>query len=140
MGSSEEELGVEDTITPQLYARAYRICDNYDERAYQIELIVKIGHMVETTTKIPMIATLLKVARRPVTSAGWGDLHKGIERGFTAFQRMHGAQEFLGAIQERKWRSWMASLKAMRRSPRCLLFWSDHLNFVPLPKLLNCKE
>lgn len=98
----EELLGVDDAITPQLYARAYRICDNYDERAYQIELIYKIGQMVETTTRIPMIATLLKLARRPVTSAGWGDLHKWIERGFNAFLRMHGADEFLDAIHDRE--------------------------------------
>ena len=129
----EEELGVEDTITPQLYARAYRICDNYDERAYQIELIVEVGHMVETTTKIPMIATLLKVARRPVTGAGWGDLREWIDRGLGSFQRMHGAHEFLGAIQGGKWRSWMASLKAMRRSPHYSLFWSDHLNCRAVP-------
>ena len=98
----QAELDVVDGITPGLYAEGYRRCDNYEERAYQIELIHQVGHMVETTTRIPMISTLLKLARRPVTLAGWGDLHKWIERGFSAFLHMHGAHEFLDTIHDRE--------------------------------------
>ena len=98
----QNELGVTDTITMDLYLAGYRLCDNYDERAYQIELIEQVGHMVDTTTKIPMIATTLKIVRAPVTRAGWGDLHDWIERGFFAFRHMHGAKEFLAAIRDRE--------------------------------------
>ena len=98
----QKQLGVTDTITMDLYVAGYRLCDNYDKRVYQIELIDQVGHMVDTTTKIPMIATTLKVVRTPVSRAGWGDLHDWIERGFFAFQRMHGAKEFLATIHDRE--------------------------------------
>lgn len=97
-----KELGVIDTITMDLYVAGYRLCDNYAERAHQIELIDQIGHMVDLTTKVPMIATTLKVVRGPVTRAGWGDLHDWIERGFLAFQQMRGAKEFLATIHNRE--------------------------------------
>ena len=98
----QHELGVTDTITMDLYVAGYRLCDNYAERAYQIELIDQVGHMVDLTTKIPMIATTLKVVRAPVSRAGWGDLHDWITRGFSAFRRMHGAKEFLATIHDRE--------------------------------------
>ena len=98
----QNELGITDTITMDLYMAGYRLCDNYDERVYQIELIDQVGHMVDVTTKIPMIATTLKIVRAPVSRAGWGDLHDWITRGFTAFQHMHGAKEFLATIHDRE--------------------------------------
>jgi hypothetical protein len=98
----QDELGVTDTITLESYTAGYRLCDNYAERLHQIELIDQVGHMVDLTTKIPMIATTLKVVRAPVTAAGWGDLHDWIERGFSAFQCMHGAKEFLATIHNRE--------------------------------------
>jgi len=98
----QNELMVSDMISMDLYVAGYRLCDNYDERAYQIELIDQIGHMVDLTTKVPMIATTLKVVRGPVTRAGWGELHDWIERGFLAFQHMHGAKEFLATIHNRE--------------------------------------
>jgi hypothetical protein len=97
-----DELGVTDTITVELYAAGYRLCDNYVERAHQIELIDQIGHMVDLTTKIPMIATTIKIVRGPVSRAGWSDLHKWIERGFFAFRNMHGANYFLTTIHNRE--------------------------------------
>lgn len=98
----QEQLGVTDTITMDLYQAGYRLCDNYDERAYQIELIGEVGQMVDLTTRIPMIATTLKLVRGPVTAAGWGDLHDWIQRGFLAFKHMGGAKEFLATIHARE--------------------------------------
>lgn len=98
----QDQLGVTDIITMDLYKAGYRLCDNYDERAYQIELIGQIGHMVDMTTRIPMIATTLKIVRAPVTAAGWGDLHDWIQRGYLAFKQMHGAKEFLATVHERE--------------------------------------
>ena len=98
----QNKLGVTDTISMDLYREGYRLCDNYAERAYQIELIGQVGHMVDLTTKIPMISMTLKVVRAPVTAAGWGDLHDWIQRGFLAFKHMHGAKAFLATIDARE--------------------------------------
>ena len=97
-----DEPGVTDKITVESYAAGYRLCDNYPERAHQIELIDKVGHMVDLTTRIPMISTTLKVVRGPVSRAGWHDLHNWIERGFFAFRTMHGGREFLNTIRNRE--------------------------------------
>jgi len=98
----ENELGVTDTITVDLYAAGYRVCDNYAERAHQIELIDQVGHMVDITTRIPMISTTLKVVRGPVSRSGWHELHEWIERGFFAFRNMRGGNEFLATIRDRE--------------------------------------
>jgi hypothetical protein len=98
----QNQLGVTDTITMDSYLAGYRLCDNYEERAYQIELIDRVGHMVDITMKIPMIATTLRIVRIPVSTAGWGDLYDWIERGFFAFKYMGGAKEFLATIHDRE--------------------------------------
>ena len=97
-----EDLGVKDTITEELYAEGYLICDNYDERARQIELLVKIGHEVDISTHLPLVGTTLRLARAPARRTGWGDLQDFLERGFNAFKHMHGAHEFLDTIYERE--------------------------------------
>ena len=97
-----EELGVTDQITEGQYTQAYRICDNYDERQYQIELIIKIGHQVDITTRVPLVGTALRLARTPAHQAGWEDLYKFLNDGFKAFKHMHGAGTFLKTVQERE--------------------------------------
>jgi hypothetical protein len=99
-----EDLGVTDQITEQLYAQAYRICDNYDQRLYQIELLVKIGRQVDISTRLPLVGTALRLARSPARQAGWGDLYEFLNNGFKAFKHMHGASEFLETVQERETR------------------------------------
>jgi hypothetical protein len=89
-------------ITPELYAEAYRICDNYAERTHQIHLIGEVGRMVDRGTRIPLVGTTLHLARRPAVRAGWGELHDFLERGYTAFKHMRRADEFLRIIQERE--------------------------------------
>jgi hypothetical protein len=97
-----QDLEVTEIITPQLYAEGYRVCDNYDQRLRQIDLIVEVGRQVDLGTKIPLVGTTLRVARGPARRAGWFEMHDFLERGFAAFKHMHGAKEFLEAIQERE--------------------------------------
>lgn len=95
-------LGVTDEITAQLYAEAYRICDNYAERERQIDLLFEIGRKVDLGTRIPLVGTTLRLARGPAQRAGWGELHDFLERGFSAFKRMRSPRRFLNTIQERE--------------------------------------
>jgi hypothetical protein len=50
----------------------------------------------------PLIHTALRLCRRPARLAGLGDLQNFLEHGLEAFQRMDGADEFLGTIVERE--------------------------------------
>lgn len=97
-----DQLGVGDIITPEQYAEAYRICDNYDDRVRQIEMITAIGRSVDRIVRLPFIGLTLKLAHTPAHLAGWHELQGFLERGFTAFKRMKGAEEFLTTIVKRE--------------------------------------
>ncbi|OGO38899.1 MAG: hypothetical protein A2W35_15450 [Chloroflexi bacterium RBG_16_57_11] len=97
-----EKLGVTNEITPQIYAEAYRVCNNYAERAHQIHLIGEVGRLVDRGTRIPLVGVTLHLARRPARRAGWGELQIFLEKGYTAFKHMGRADEFLNTIQERE--------------------------------------
>jgi hypothetical protein len=97
-----ENLGLTGEITPEQYAEAYRICDNYAERAHQIQLIGEVGRMVDRGTRIPLIGATLHLAQRPARRAGWGALHDFLNHGYTAFKHMGRADDFLNIVQERE--------------------------------------
>ena len=97
-----DDLGMEETITPETYTEAYRICDNYDERRRQIELLMEIGHQVDIGTRIPLVGTTLRLVRGPAHQAGWGEVHDFLEKGFSAFKKMRNAKKFLQVIDKRE--------------------------------------
>jgi len=82
----------------QTYGLAYRECGRAEERALQIDLALEIGRSLDHLTRLPMLATTLKMMRLPAHKAGLGDLHDFLQRGFTAFAHMRGAEAFLEAI------------------------------------------
>jgi hypothetical protein len=98
------QLGMTDSVTEQLYAEGYRICDNYAERVQQINLIVEVGRGVDRLVHLPLVGTTLRLARWPAERTGWSELHDFLRRGFAAFKHMQGAGTFLGIIQEREMR------------------------------------
>lgn len=97
-----EQLGVVDTITPELYAEAYRVCDNYAARVRQIDLIEEACQHIDRIVRNPITRPTLAVARRPLTAAGYTDLVEFLVRGFESFQRMHGSRHFRQTIRARE--------------------------------------
>jgi len=98
------QLGMTDTLTVDLYAEAYRLCDNYTERVKQIARIVEIGQGLEKLARLPLIGMSLRLARGPAHQAGWFELQDFLERGLAAFKTMRGTKEFLGIVEEREMR------------------------------------
>lgn len=96
------KLGVTDSIAPELYTEAYRICDNYDERSRQIDLIVEVGQGIDRLVHIPLVGMTLRLARRPAEWAGWGEFYDILARGYEAFKGMDGADAFLSTIERRE--------------------------------------
>lgn len=88
----------------QMYAEAYRACDNYDDRVRQIGLIVQVGENLESVTRKRLILAAVKVARKPAQIAGFGELQSFIERGLAAFKAMGSANEFLSTLHSREMR------------------------------------
>jgi hypothetical protein len=95
-------LGMQDSLTLDLYAEAYRRCDNRAERVRQIELICEVGRSVDEAVRVPFSGPLLSMSRLPLEMAGWGDLVGLADRGYKAFKQMRGAQELLDLIRKRE--------------------------------------
>ena len=89
-------------ITDKTYAQAYRAVGSRAERERQIELLGAAGRHLDAFVHKPFIGQTLRLMRRPAKLAGLGDLQDFLERGFDAFQRMKGADDFLALIQRRE--------------------------------------
>ena len=89
-------------ITGRAYADAYRAAGRRDDRARQIESLVGLGAYLDTLVRKPGLGLLVRLARRPAHAAGFAALHEFLERGFEAFGRMQGADEFLATIRARE--------------------------------------
>ena len=84
------------------YCSAYRRMDNRLARARQIELIREVGSALARLVRMPLIYGALAMMRGPAKLAGMAVLHDFLERGFEAFRRMKGAEEFLATIVGRE--------------------------------------
>lgn len=96
------QLGVTTQISEAQYAEAYRICDNYDTRVRQIEMIVEIGKDLSRIAHLPLIAFAIRMAKRPAHKAGWHQMQSFLERGLSAFKSMKTPYEFLEIISTRE--------------------------------------
>ena len=84
------------------YCNAYRRMDNRPARQRQIQLIGEIGAALDRFVRMPLIHAALTMMRRPAKLAGMAVLHDFLERGFGAFRKMNGADEFLATIVGRE--------------------------------------
>ena len=96
-----EALG-EAPLDEASYAEAYRSSATPEERIRQIGLIVEVGHRLDALVKWPLVFGTLKLMRAPARVAGLTDLQDFLERGFQAFDAMHGADGFLATIEGRE--------------------------------------
>lgn len=97
-----DRLGMEDTISAESYAEAYRLCDNYAERLDQIERLVAIVSEVGAGAHLPLVGPTLRVLRAPAHRLGWFDLYDFLERGYRAFLPMKEVEPFAEAIDQRE--------------------------------------
>ncbi|HEX5515163.1 MAG TPA: hypothetical protein VFY81_12255 [Gammaproteobacteria bacterium] len=95
-------LDANEHITETAYCEAYRRCDNYSARRHQIELINQLAHELDRVVHQRFIGSALKLARRPAKLAGFGALQTFLERGYAAFRRIKGADQFIETIVNRE--------------------------------------
>lgn len=84
------------------YGAAYRASSTPQERQHQIDLIEAVGLRLDALVRKPFVASTLKLMRKPAHLAGLGDLQDFLERGFEAFRRMDGSEEFLAELRSRE--------------------------------------
>lgn len=96
------ELGMEETITPEMYAAAYRLCDNRADRERQLALVLSVGQEIDRIVGQRFSRTLLGLAKRPSYKLGWREFYDFLDRGLSAFRTMGGADEFLQTVIQRE--------------------------------------
>jgi len=96
----EEIGGRRPRLDATLYARAYRAAGLRRLRAYQIDLIARVGLGLSLALGLPGVAMLLRLSRTPARAAGLSQLQGFLERGFEAFDRLGDARDFIAEIEQ----------------------------------------
>ena len=92
----------EQPINDSSYQTAYRNQNRPNDRIRQIDLIDSLGNDLASIVGKPMVGRLLKWADVPARVAGYGDIHKFVCKGYSAFENMGDAREFLDPIVEKE--------------------------------------
>lgn len=95
------ELG-DDMLSVPTYCAAYRACANRPARKRQIALIIDVGRVLDRYVHKVFLRQTLRLMRRPARVAGLGALQDFLERGFTSFAGMRGADQFLATVKARE--------------------------------------
>ncbi len=80
------------------YAQAYREVGAPRLRRRQVELILGVGWTLDAAVKKHGVAKILRASRTPARLLGLSELQGFLERGFTSFEALGGAKDFLEAI------------------------------------------
>lgn len=89
-------------ISVAVYGQAYRSANYPRLRRHQIGLVLRVGHALDAAVQKHGVYKLLKAARVPAQLAGLSELQKFLERGFTAFDALGGADSFLNEVAARE--------------------------------------
>lgn len=89
-------------IDTDRYQKAYRKTGLRRLRARQIDLVLDVGQRLDSVIKLHGIGKLLAASRLPARMLGLAHLQAFLERGFTAFQRLGGAEAFLTEIHQQE--------------------------------------
>ncbi len=89
-------------LTGGIYAEAYRKVGRRRDRERQIDLILQLGQSLDRLAHRPFISTGLRMMRKPAELAGFRELQSFLERGYAAFHKMNGADEFLDQVVTRE--------------------------------------
>ena len=96
LGEDAEALDV------AIYGKSYRTVGRRRERQHQIDLIDHLGRSLDDLIRRPFVGKALSLMHRPAILAGLGDLQDFLERGYAAFRKLDGADEFLRIVVTRE--------------------------------------
>ncbi len=94
------------TDSAQRYALAWRAVGRQDERASQLDAVVRLGGELARLTRTPGLRTMLRMMRGPASAAGLSALQRFLEEGFDTFSGMArergAAERFLETVRDRE--------------------------------------
>jgi len=94
-------LQLED-INEHSYCLAYRHCNNFEQRLYQIQLTSELGNKLDKYARSSMINFTLKISETPAEMAGLSALHNFLMTGFSAFHSMRAVKPMMQTLTERE--------------------------------------
>ncbi len=89
-------------ISEDNYVDAFRTAGGKAERMRQIALMREVGEQLDRVVERPLIYSTLRMLRGPARLAGLAHMQQFLEKGFTAFRHMSGADHFLDTIARRE--------------------------------------
>lgn len=89
-------------ITEASYIAAFRAAGGEQERLRQVGLMRDVGEQLERVVGKPLIYSTLRMLRGPARVAGLLHMQQFLEKGFTAFRHMNGAEYFLQTVASRE--------------------------------------
>jgi hypothetical protein len=99
-----ERLGVKKKISQESYDKAYYLCDNYERRVEQLDLIIESFDFAHHLCQHKLIGWILKTAR--VTAHAFGSSKESIvdvlQRGYTTLRGVPNVDAFNDIIYERE--------------------------------------
>lgn len=99
-----EGFGVDGVFTNEEYERAYKECDNYEERAEQIELLCDAMVFFHRIAHWPSMGLALKVIKLVARLKGARELAEYLDEGYRAFKTVKEITRFRDAVYEREFK------------------------------------
>ena len=86
----------------QIYERAYRLADNYDERVLQIDLARDSLYNVYRMARRPLVGVALDRTQGLAQRVGMADIHRFLCLGFRAIQPVRDIHRFVETVMVRE--------------------------------------
>jgi hypothetical protein len=88
------EMGVENKITLSDYNRAYRLCDNYDERLKQLDMIIECFHNTHQISSHWYIGLLIKSVKLMAGPLALNSLLNSLDKGYSIMRKIKDIHVF----------------------------------------------
>jgi hypothetical protein len=94
------QLSANECISSNIYAQAYKACDNQALREKQLDFIKLLANDLAGFANRGSIMLMLKLSRKPAKIVGLGELQNSLERGAKAFRKIGKLDLFITPILE----------------------------------------
>ncbi|GAB4158678.1 MAG: hypothetical protein Fur005_13670 [Roseiflexaceae bacterium] len=89
-------------FSEELYDRAYRLADNYDERVDQLELVRTALYNVFRTANKPLIRLAIERTEQLAQVVGMAEIHRFLWRGYESIQSVRDIYRFVETVYVRE--------------------------------------
>jgi hypothetical protein len=89
-------------LTETSYQMIYRSLDNYEERVYQIDLLLEATRGIHHTSRLGLIGWTLKAVQQAAHLAGMGKIVDFLVQGYEAFHTVQHIDDFLATVEARE--------------------------------------